>query len=73
MSKLNDAKAEAAETQDWIHYAVECGYLERAEGRRLYTIYESILKTLVGMISHADTWVMPRSRAEARRERRDRG
>ncbi|HZF41306.1 MAG TPA: four helix bundle protein, partial [Blastocatellia bacterium] len=26
-SKLNDSEAEAAETQTWIQFAVECGYL----------------------------------------------
>ncbi len=69
VSKLNDAEGEAAETQDWIHYAVACGYMDRATGRKLYTEYEGILKTLVGMITHADTWVMPATPAQARRGR----
>src|SRR5262245_61226826 len=54
VNKLNDAEAEAAETQDWIHYAVKCGYLERAPGATLYKEYERLLGTLVGMIVHAD-------------------
>jgi len=29
VSKLNDAEAEAAETQTWIYFAVECGYLSK--------------------------------------------
>ncbi len=69
VSKLNDAEAEAAETQDWIHYAVACGYLDRGPARKLYAEYEAILKTLVGMITHADTWVMPVTPAQARRGR----
>src|SRR5262245_46345335 len=69
VSKLNDAEAEAAETQDWLYYAVACGYLDRAPGRKLYAEYDAILKTLVGMITHADTWVMPATPAQARRGR----
>jgi four helix bundle protein len=57
--KLNDAEGEAAETQDWLHYAVECGYLDRAIGRRLFVEYDRVLGTLVGMITHVDTWVFP--------------
>lgn len=60
VSKLNDAEAEAAETQDWLHYSVECGYLDRSEAMPLYREYEAILKTLVGMIVHAETWILPR-------------
>src|SRR2546422_525222 len=29
ISKLNDCEGEAAETQVWIQYAVECQYLDR--------------------------------------------
>ncbi len=69
VNRLNDAEAEAAETQDWLQYAVECGYMDRPTGRRFYVEYEAILKTLVGMIKNSDTWVIPASRAQARRER----
>src|SRR5689334_21111396 len=34
--KLSDSEAEVAETQTWLQFAVECGYLSRLEGRRLY-------------------------------------
>lgn len=67
ISKLNDAEAEAAETQDWIHYAVECGYVTRQDAAPLYREYEAVLKTLVGMITHADTWVFPNSPTEVRK------
>ena len=70
VAKLNDAEAEAAETQDWLEYAVKCGSLERSAARTLYAAYEAILKTLVGMITHADTWVLPVFPAAARRAQR---
>jgi four helix bundle protein len=69
VSKLNDAEAEAAETQDWLHYAVACGYLNKEEARELFKEYDALLGTLVGMITHADTWVMPEPAIVVRRTR----
>ena len=66
VAKLSDAETEAAETQDWLHYAVECGYLDRAEGRHMYAEYERIVRTLVGIIAHADKWTFPRTPSAAR-------
>jgi len=37
VSKLNDAEAEAAETQVWLEFAVKCNYLDSTVGRELYT------------------------------------
>lgn len=59
VSKLNDAETEAAETQDWIEYAVRCGYLPRENGAELFRAYDQILKTLVGMINRTDSWLWP--------------
>lgn len=58
ISKLSDAEAEAAETQVHIEFAVKCGYLKRAEGAELYRTYERLIRTLVGMIHHADRWLI---------------
>ena len=58
ISKLSDSEAEAAETQVWLGFAVECKYLDRDEARELYSKYNEIIKTLVGMINHPDTWVI---------------
>ena len=59
ISKLNDAEAEAAESQVWIEFAVQCDYLPRNEGRELYRAYNGILRTLVGMATHPDSWLLP--------------
>ena len=37
LSKLNDAEAEAAETQVWLKFAVKCQYLDLDKGRELYS------------------------------------
>ncbi len=58
ISKLSDAEAEAAETQVHIEFAVKCGYLKRADGAELYRTYERLIRTLVGMIHHADRWLI---------------
>lgn len=58
ISKLTDAEAEAAETQVWIEFAVKCTYLNRERAEPLCRAYEEILRTLVGMITHPETWVI---------------
>jgi len=58
IDKLSIAESEAAETQVWLEFAVECGYLPREEARELYKGYAGIIATLVGMINHPETWVI---------------
>ncbi len=59
VSKLSDCEAEAAETQVWLELAVKCGYLDRNDAKHLYLIYDDIIATLVGMIRHPETWILP--------------
>ena len=58
ISKLSDAESEAAETQVWLEFAVACKYIKRAEAAVLYKSYNEILATLVGMITHPETWII---------------
>lgn len=58
ISKLSDAEAEAAETQVWLEFAVKCGYIERETAATLYQAYANILKTIIGMINHPETWII---------------
>jgi four helix bundle protein len=59
-------QGEAAETQVWIEFAVRCGYLDRGQARELYRRYNGVLSTLVGMMNHPETWLLPAA-AKARR------
>lgn len=59
ISKLSDVEAEAAEVQVWLEFAVECGYIPRDTAADLYQQYNSILRTIVGMINHPQTWILP--------------
>ena len=58
INKLSESEGEAAETQVWIEFSVRCAYMDKAEARELYAAYNRIIRTLVGMINHSETWVI---------------
>jgi four helix bundle protein len=58
ISKLSDVEGEAAETQVWIEFAVKCDYLSVDAAKELYQTYNDILRTIVGMINHPETWII---------------
>ena len=60
VSKLNDAEGEAAETQSWLQFAVECEYLKASATRALYREYDEIIAMLVTMENHPEQWTLTR-------------
>jgi four helix bundle protein len=56
VSKLNECEAEAAETQVWLEFAVECGYVERDSAAELYREYDAVIAMLVAMINRPQDW-----------------
>lgn len=60
ISKLCECEGEAAETQTWLEFAVSCGYLEKADARKLYEKYDEVLITLVSIINHPESWILPK-------------
>ena len=56
VSKLSDSEAEAAETQVWLDYTLECGYLSESEYFKLFDEYDNILGKLVNMMHHPEKW-----------------
>lgn len=54
--KMNEAEGEAAETQVWLEYSVECLYITREDGTRLHKKYDQILGKLVNMGNHPEKW-----------------
>jgi four helix bundle protein len=58
ISKLSDVEAEAAETQTWLRFAIECKYLKSELANNLHQTYDAILRTVVGMITHPETWTI---------------
>jgi four helix bundle protein len=58
ISKLSDSESEAAETQVWLEFAVKCKYMTRDQAAALYKVYDGIIATIVGMITHPETWII---------------
>ena len=56
VSKLSDSEGEAAETQVWLDYSLECGYLPEATYRNLIADYEKVLGMLVNMKNQPEKW-----------------
>jgi four helix bundle protein len=61
ISKLSDSESEAAETQVWIEFAVKCGYCQRDCALVLYQNYDEVLRIIVTMINHPESWLIKRS------------
>ncbi len=59
--RLNDAEAEAAETQVWLKFAVKCQYLDLDSGRKLYSQYNQVLGSIVTMTNNADKWLIKKN------------
>ncbi len=61
VNKLNDAEGEAAETQDWVMFAVRCGYLTREEGKNLHQQCDQVLGKLTKMGNRPGPWLLQRT------------
>ena len=61
-SSLNQAEAEAAETQTWLDFARNCGYTTPEAARELSDTYDVLIGKLVFMITHPDPWILPLKR-----------
>lgn len=59
LSKLSDAEAEGAETQVWLEFAVQRGYLEVEVGQELSASYDNILGKIVTLINNPQPWLLP--------------
>jgi len=67
VSKLNDAEAEAAETQVWVEVAFRSGYLKEETVKRLDDACERILGQLVRMADQPQKWVIGAKQAAVSR------
>jgi hypothetical protein len=57
VSKLADSDAEATETQVWLDFARDCGYLSAEHRNDLVARYEEIGRMLHAMIEHPERFV----------------
>jgi four helix bundle protein len=61
IAKLTDCEAEAAETQTWIDFAVQCHYLTAETGANQRQKYDQILGMLVNLIKNSSDWSLPKN------------
>jgi len=56
VSKLSDSEGEAAETQVWLEFSYNCGYITKNQREKLDKKYDHIIGKLVNMIKHPEKW-----------------
>jgi four helix bundle protein len=64
VSKLADADAEATETQVWLDFALDCGYLRKERHDEFVIRYEEVGRMLGGMMAEPEKF----KKAESRRQ-----
>jgi len=64
-AKLKDSESVACESQVWIEFARNCGYLKDGICHDLDSAYDRILGQLFIMIKESDKWVYKSDRATA--------
>ena len=56
VSKLSDSEGEAAETQVWLDFSLDCDYIDQKTYEELSVIYDHIIGKLVNMAMHPEKW-----------------
>ena len=56
VSKLSDSEGEAAETQVWLDFSLNCKYISDKQHKELYNPYDNIIGKLVNMSLHPEKW-----------------
>jgi four helix bundle protein len=59
ISKLSDSDAEASETQVWLDFAKDCGYLPLNRYDELMAGYQDVGRMLGSMIAHPERFKSP--------------
>lgn len=56
ISKLTDSEGEAAETQVWLDYALNCNYINTSTHKSIIDKYDHIIGMLVSMQNQSEKW-----------------
>ena len=56
VSKLSDSEGEAAETQVWLDYSLDCKYITDIQYNKIFQDYDNIIGKLVRMIQSPEKW-----------------
>jgi four helix bundle protein len=62
VSKLNEAEAEAAETQVWAEVALRCGYWNQKTFAEIDSAYDRVLAQLARMSMEPHKWLLKSQR-----------
>ena len=58
VNKLTDCDGEASETQVWIDFAFDCGYMSKENHDRLTAGYEEVGRMLSSMLSNPEKFTL---------------
>ena len=58
VSKLADSDGEATETQVWLDFALDCGYMSQTNRDRLTASYEEVGRMLSSMIANPQKFAL---------------
>lgn len=58
VNKMNEAEAEAAETQVWLEYCAKCQYIKKEVYTRLHYKYQEIIGKLINMGNRPEQWCL---------------
>jgi four helix bundle protein len=58
VNKMNEAEAEAAETQVWLEYCAKCQYIKKEVYTRLHYNYQEIIGKLINMGNRPEQWCL---------------
>jgi len=56
VNKLTDSSGEENETETWLDYSKDCGYIQNATHENLVNEYLEVKKILISMINNPDKW-----------------
>jgi len=58
VNKLTDSLGEEYETEDWLDYALDCGYISKEINNKLLSEYDEVRKMLISMINNPKKWCL---------------
>jgi four helix bundle protein len=58
VNKLTDSLGEEFETEDWLDYSRDCGYITSEKHAQLISAYNEVRKMLISMINNPEKWCL---------------
>lgn len=58
VSKLTDSLGEEFETEDWLDYSEDCGYITEEKHKEMIEGYDEVRRMLISMINNPQKWCL---------------